>query len=228
MENRIPPAPPYKPLPVSLLVLVFTLAAIEIVLSMADRGIFFEPSLRPRIFVVGAFWNELLRGTTPIFGVQPWTMFLTHAILHGGFLHMAMNLAVLAGLARFASDRYGARMILPVFVVGAVAGGAAFGALSDSAIPMVGASGAVFAFLGVWIVADWARLRSRGAPVRPIVTRVLTLAALNVAFYFALAGMLAWEAHLGGFLAGVACGLWLEGRRTARVLEQARQRRMNS
>ena len=24
--------------------------------------------------------------------------------------------------------------------------------------------------------------------------------------------MLAWEAHLGGFLAGLACGFWMEGR----------------
>jgi membrane associated rhomboid family serine protease len=48
-----------------------------------------------------------------------------------------------------------------------VAGGAAFGLVSTSPLPMVGASGAVFAFLGVWIVADWRRLRARARPSAP-------------------------------------------------------------
>ena len=38
------------------------------------------------------------------------------------------------------------------------------------------------------------------------------LAGLNVLLFFGLQGMLAWQAHLGGFLAGLAVGFWLEGR----------------
>lgn len=227
MADRAP-LPPHRPLPVELLALVGAVALCEIVLDLADRGVLFEPSLRGRVYMVGAFWSGLLRGADPVFDLQPWTMFLSHALLHGGFLHMAMNMAVLAGLGRFVADRYGAGAILPTFLAGAVGGGGAFGALSASSIPMVGASGAVFAFLGVWIVADWRRLRGRGASTRPVVTRVLTLAALNVLFFFGLSGMLAWEAHLGGFLAGLACGLALESRRDAqarRALADARRRR---
>ena len=50
--------------------------------------------------------------------------------------------------------------------------------------------------------------------------RVLVLAVLNVVLCVGLQGMLAWEAHLGGFLAGLACGCWLEGR-----VERERARR---
>ncbi len=227
-EQPSPPAvPPYRPLPLALLGLVLGMAVLEILLSLSDRGIVFDANLRPRLYVLGAFWTQLLRGAEPVFGAQPWTMFLSHAALHGGLLHMAMNLAVLAGLGRFASDRYGDWVILPVFLLGAVLGGAAFALLSNSPIPMVGASGAVFAFLGVWIVADWRRLRAQRAPVRPVVTRVLTLAALNAVFFVALSGMLAWEAHLGGFLAGIVCGWLLENRREDRALAAARARREN-
>ena len=211
------PHAPHRPLPRELTWLAAAVAVAEVVLQLADRGLLFDPSLRGRLYMVGAFWSGLLRGAEPIFALQPFSMFVSHAFLHGGFLHMAMNLAVLLGLGRFASDRYGARIVLPTFLAGAVAGGAAFGLVSTSPLPMVGASGAVFAFLGVWIVADWRRLRARGASVRPVVTRVLTLAALNVAFHFALGGMLAWEAHLGGFLAGLACGVLFETRRPARA-----------
>lgn len=207
---------PHRPLPRELVLLAAAIGLAELTLQLADRGLLFDPSLRSRLYMVGAFWSGLLRGVPAIFDLQPFTMFVSHAFLHGGFLHMVMNLAVLLGLGRFASDRYGARAILPTFLAGALAGGAVFGLLSASPIPMVGASGAVFAFLGVWIVADWRRLRARGASVRPVVTRVVTLAVLNAVFFFGLGGMLAWEAHLGGFLAGLACGALFETRRAAR------------
>jgi len=32
---------------------------------------------------------------------------------------------------------------------------------------------------------------------------------LNLVMYWAMSGGLAWETHLGGFLAGWAAGLWL-------------------
>ena len=207
---------PFRPLPRELLLLVAAIALCEIVLQLADRGLFFDPSLRNRLYLVGAFWSPLLRGATPVFDLQPYTMYVSHAFLHGGFLHMAMNMAVLLGLGRFVADRYGAGAVLPVFLAGAVVGGLAFGLISSGQLPMVGASGAVFAFLGVWTVWDWRRLRGHGVSVRPVVSRVLTLVGINVVFFFGLSGMLAWEAHLGGFLAGLACGAWLEARLDAR------------
>ena len=53
-----------------------------------------------------------------------------------------------------------------------------------------------------------------------MVRRVAVLAGLNVAFYVGLKGMLAWEAHLGGFLAGLACGAWLDNRHAERQRER--------
>jgi membrane associated rhomboid family serine protease len=86
---------------------------------------------------------------------------------------------------------------------------------------MVGASGAVFAFLGLWVVWDWRRHRAVGASTRPIWMRVGVLAALNLVFFLGLEGMVAWEAHLGGFLAGLAAGALFENR-LARAARRAR------
>lgn len=211
------PKHPYahRPLPRVLVALTALIALVELALTLADMGLFGASALRLRAFSLGAFWSPLLRGGEPIFGFQPATMFVSHAFLHGGLLHMAMNMTILLAMGRLVADNYGARAILPIFLAGAVAGGAMFGILSDEAIPMVGASGAVFAFLGVWVVWDWARHRRAGAPVAPVATRVAVLAGLNLVFFFALDGLLAWEAHLGGFLAGLACGVYLEQRRQA-------------
>lgn len=214
----MPPGParrgadPFRPLPRSLVALALVIAGIELVLELSDRGLLSDPGLRSRVYMVGAFWSGLLHGARPVFDLQPWTMFLTHAFLHGGFLHMAMNLAVLLGLGRFTADRYGDWTVLPSFLVSAAAGGLAFGLLTGDPTPMVGASGAVFGFIGIWTVWDWRRLARAGASVRPVVTRVLALAAMNAIFFFGLSGMLAWQAHLGGFLAGLLLGMWFERR----------------
>jgi membrane associated rhomboid family serine protease len=205
-----PLPPPNPPLPRPLVALVLLMAGIELVLTLADRGILADPTLRARVYAAGAFWAGLLDGGRPLFPLQPYTMFVTHALLHGGLLHLALNMAVLLGLGRFAADRYGPGVILPVFLVTAVAGGLAFGLISEGAYPMVGASGAVFGFLGVWIASDWVRLRTLGLSVQPVVRRVAGLAVANVLLTVLLAGMLAWEAHLGGFLAGLVAGVWLE------------------
>lgn len=213
--------PEHTPLPRTLLALVGFIALVEIVLQLADAGIILDPSLRLRAYEAGAFWAPLLRGVQPIFAAQPVTMFLSHALLHGGLLHAAMNLTVLLALGRFTADRYGEGPILPIFVLGAVAGGAIYGLLSRDLVPMVGASGAVFAFLGVWIYWDWRRHRAHGVSPRPVYMRVLALAVINLVIFVGLGGMLAWQAHLGGFLAGIACGAWLEGGQ-ARALRDAR------
>lgn len=213
---------PRGPLPRSLLVLVAVIAVIEIVLSLSDAGWISDPTLRSRAMCAGAFWSQLGPDTPfarlcgapagQIFGLQPLTMYISHAFLHGSMLHMIMNMTILLAIGRFVGDRYGAGTVLPVFLLCAIAGGAAFKLLASSAYPMVGASGAVFGFLGVWIVWDWRRHQRAQRSTSPVLRRVLVLAGLNVALYYGLGGMLAWQAHLGGFVAGVLIGLWLENR----------------
>jgi membrane associated rhomboid family serine protease len=218
----------HRPLPRALTLLVGFIAAVELVLWLADEGIVADPTLRNRVFEVGAYWAGLLHGAPAHFAAQPVTMFVSHALLHGGPLHMVMNVTILLALGRFAADRYGAGVVLPIFLAGAVAGAAAFAVVSGGAYPMVGASGAVFAFLGVWVAWDWRRHRAAGAPVGPVVRRVAVLGGLNVLLYFGLGGMLAWDAHLGGFLVGLGLGSWLEAREAARARAaraEARRRR---
>lgn len=189
-----------------------------------------------RAYCFGAFWSEFGPGSAfsrmcslggaALYPGQRVLMFLSHAFLHGSLLHMIMNMTILLALGRFVGDRYGPRAILPVFMIGALAGGAAFGLLGTSGFPMVGASGAVFAFLGVWIAWDWRRHRDAGISPGPVARRVAVLVAINVAMLVGLQGMLAWEAHLGGFLAGLALGWWGEDRlaRTAQARRAAARR----
>lgn len=201
---------PQTPLPRSLVALVLVMAGLELVFQAAEIGLAGDGGLRYRVYAAGAFWASLFHGVEPLFSLQPVTMFVSHAFLHGGLLHLAMNSAILLGLGRLVGERYGDGTILPLFLLSAIAGGVAFVLINASDVPMVGASGAVFGFLGVWTIWDWYRHRAHGVSPRPVVTRAVVLLLVNVLFFFGFGGSIAWEAHLGGYAAGLLAGWWLE------------------
>jgi membrane associated rhomboid family serine protease len=210
MTEAEPRPPDWRPMPRALVTLVLFMIGVEVVLVAADMGLLGDRSLRQRVYLAGAFWAELFHGGDPLFTLQPVTMFVSHALLHGGLLHLGMNMAVLLGLGRLVADRYGERTILPLFLLSAIAGGLAFALLNVSPYPMVGASGAVFGFLGVWTAWDWVRHWAHGVSTRPVLMRAVGLLLINVIFFFGFGGMIAWEAHLGGYAAGLVFGFWLE------------------
>ncbi|HSG57536.1 MAG TPA: rhomboid family intramembrane serine protease [Paracoccaceae bacterium] len=151
---------------------------------------------------------------------------------HAGLLHIGMNSAVLLGFAgplvwaMGAKDHQGLRASLRFFafyLLSGLAGSAMYVGLNwGGDIPAVGASGAISGMIGFV-----SRLGSRGQMLpllsRELGRRVWDFAKANLilivifAIPFFLGGtgiMIAWEAHLGGFLFGlVATGLFAGGRR---------------
>ena len=146
-------------LPWQLWALVGTIVAIELLLSASDRG-WLDPEWRTYAILNGAFWRPVATGAVaPLFDEQWLTMYASHAFLHGGIMHVALNSTVLLALGKHIAGRAGAWSLIALFVVSAVAGALGFQVLSTSNGPMVGASGAVFGFLGLWLFWDFRRRR---------------------------------------------------------------------
>jgi membrane associated rhomboid family serine protease len=83
---------------------------------------------------------------------------------------------------------------LTVYLVSAVGGSVLYYYLAQPYQPALGASGAIFGLLGAWfVVARKLRLDSRW---------LVTIVVLNLAFDFLLRSQIAWQAHIGGLLAG--------------------------
>ena len=193
-------------LPWQLWFLAGTMVVIELWLSVSDRG-WIDPDWRIYAFLNGAFWRPVATGAAyPLFDEQWLTMYVSHAFLHGGIVHVALNSTVLLALGKHIAARTGPWSLLALFVVSAVAGALGFQVLSTSNAPMVGASGAVFGFLGLWLYWDFIHRRRRRLSITPVLKTIVGLIAANVLIYFAFSGTLAWEAHLGGFVAGIAAG----------------------
>ncbi len=191
--------------PGALWLLVGAMAAVELVLSAADRGIL-PGDLRWWALLHGAFWRQLLEGVPPVYPGQGTVMFLSHAFLHGGFFHLVMNGVVLLALGKLVAQQAGSAAMLLLFAVSAIGGGIGFALLGQGEAPMVGASGAVFGFLALWQYWEAQARRARGLTLQPVFATVAALAAANVALAVLLEGALAWQAHLGGFVAGLVLG----------------------
>lgn len=188
--------------PSSVLVIVAVCTAIELTLVAADFGLLGVPRLRVLAYQYGGFWVGLLGTWKPNYPAQPYAMFVTYAFLHGGPIHLLVNMLTLYSLGRLVISRVGQGRFLLLYAVSALGGALGFWALSSELRPMVGASGALFGLVGAWIAWDYVDRYTFAEPLLPVLRPILILIVLNVVLYYAMGGHLAWETHLGGFLAG--------------------------
>ncbi len=207
--------------PAFLWTLVGIMTVIELALSLSEAGYLGSFNWRWSVFAVGAFWQPIFVGAmTPLYPGQKLLMLFTYAFLHGGLVHLTINSVILLSLGKLAASRIGATRTLFLLFLSAVGGGLAFGLLSLSSGPMIGASGAVFGLLGFWQAWDYQMRKEAGLPLRPVITAILGLAIANFIMFVILSGGLAWEAHLGGWLVG-----WFSARHlSAQCVGQNRQR----
>lgn len=210
---------------------LFTLLAIagltalpELVLILADHGLIGSARWRPLAWQYGGFWAGLLHGWRPNFAAQPVTMFVTYAFLHSGPSHMIGNVLTLIVLGPAVAARFGGRALALIWVAAVLGGALAFGLISKSPAPMVGASGAVFGLAGAWTWIQGADRRAAGGGLGAAALEVagiaLVMALLNLAMWRFLNGVLAWETHLGGYLAGFALAALIGARPPATEAER--------
>lgn len=182
----------------------------ELLLSGADFGLWGSPHWRMNAFAWGGFWNGLLGNWRPNFAGQPAAMFLTYGFLHGGIVHFGVNMLTLFSLGPPLSDRLGQGRFLLLYAAALLGGAAGFALLSTAVQPMVGASGALFGLAGAHVALSYRLLRAEGRSIAPVWRALAWLAGLNVVLWWAMNGHLAWETHLGGFVAGWLLVPWLD------------------
>jgi membrane associated rhomboid family serine protease len=190
-----------RPTATLALVAITAAAFLIITLSGSSNAASLGMGFIPARLAVEAPWPALPVWLTP----------LSATLVHGGALHLIMNLILLAWCGREVERVLGPGPLVLLYVAGAYAAAAGQYALSPTAAyPMVGASGAISAIIGAFAL-------SFGRP-RPLVrnfqlNRVLNLLWILVAwvilqwmttYLMGMQGvMVATGAHVGGFIAGV-------------------------
>ncbi len=148
--------------------------------------------------------------------VPPAVTVVTSMFLHGGWLHLLGNMLYLWIFGNNVEDAMGHGRYLAFYLVcGTAAAMAQSLADPSSTVPMVGASGAISGVLGAYLLL-YPRARVLVLiPILIIIEFITLPAALVLGFWFVLQlvssaatsghqGGVAFAAHVGGFLAGMA------------------------
>jgi len=176
-------------------------------------------------------------------GPEPWEIsWFTAMFMHGSWDHILGNMVFLAVFGKNVEDAFGRWRYLLFYIAGGFVANATqtavtliFGSASASAVPVLGASGAIAAVLGAYIVL-YPNSRVLGLLVI-IPIRLPAWVFLGVWFLYQLyeanyglfsasanGGGVAFSAHVGGFLFGVIVAVWLVRAGTARARAGMRPR----
>ncbi|WP_417308690.1 rhomboid family intramembrane serine protease [Devosia sp.] len=225
-NQDIPPREPAILLPLVITILLGVLFVVQLVQAFVLNGAAAETLIVWFAFIPVRVLDEssLPGGLLPLV----WTPF-THALLHAGWEHFLLNAAWLAIFGTPVARRYGVGPTLILFFGGAAVGALAFAVttLPEVAV-LVGASGGIAALTGAACrfifqpvlftthpdtgerIALGRRMatldelsRDRRARFFIIIWVVLNAAVPFLPLLFGQTIGIAWQAHLGGFLAGL-------------------------
>ena len=148
--------------------------------------------------------------------VPAWATLVTSMFLHGGFWHLFGNVLYLWIFGNNVEDATGhGRFVIFYLVCGVMAAGAHAWSDPDSAVPMIGASGAISGVLGAYLLLFPHARVLVGIPFGFYLHTLYLPAVWVLGFWFGLqllsvaladtsGGGVAWLAHVGGFVAGMA------------------------
>ena len=147
-----------------------------------------------------------------LYAIPAWLTIFTSMFMHGGFMHLAGNMLYMWIFADNIEDNLGPSKFLVFYILAGI--GAAMTQVfidTQSQIPMVGASGAIGGVLGAYLI------NHPNAKVLVLIpfgffSQLIKIRALYVlGFWFILqfissGGGVAYAAHIGGFVLGLAIG----------------------
>lgn len=161
----------------------------------------------------------------PFVFTEPWR-FVTSGFLHGGFLHIALNMYALWLIGPYLEQMLGRARFAAFYLLSVVGGSVGYFVLSSPGgtagsgwlVPTVGASGAVFGLFAAVVVVNRRLNRDIGGFVGVIAINLIIgfLPLLGINFGVGIA----WQAHVGGLFTGalLAAGLAYAPRERLKVV----------
>ncbi|WP_435748495.1 rhomboid family intramembrane serine protease [Microbacterium sp. PMB16] len=150
------------------------------------------PGLDGPISQALAFYAPYLYPSLSLLPFEPWRL-LTAMFVHGGFIHLALNMLALWMLGQNLEPLLGRARFLSLYLISGLGGSVAVAVIAPDTAT-VGASGAIFGLMAALLIIG----RHLGANV----TGLLLILGVNLVYGFLFAQNIAWQAHLGGLVVG--------------------------
>jgi len=226
---------PILRIPGVVLVLVLLFVAIEawreFMIGPNAGELFYRFALVPARYSHAYLTQHLVNGGNLLERAVP---FVSYMFLHASWNHVVVNSVWLLPFGSVVARRYGTLLFLCFFLLCGIAGAVVHLALNwGSVSPVIGASAAISGLMG----ASFRMLPTgRGAALQPLLSAAVILSSVvwigvNVVAVITRFGtgpgvhMVAWEAHLGGYFAGLLlAGPFDAFRRSASRLEESERR----
>jgi membrane associated rhomboid family serine protease len=158
-------------------------------------------------FGASAFTQVMLADAVPAW-LTPWSA----TLVHGGWIHLFLNLLMLLWAGTQVERALGAANLFFAYLIGAVAAALAQWVAGPSTLmPMVGASGAISAIFGIYALmgarpkqVTGSQRANRAIHVAWLLAAWIVIQWMNGMLSEGQGVMLATPAHIGGFIAGLA------------------------
>lgn len=147
---------------------------------------------------------------------EPWTI-VTNMFVHAGIWHILFNMLMLYFFGSYLLGLLGEVKFLIVYFAGGLLGNILFFLLAPEYAIAVGASGALFAVMGAMAVMR-PRLKVLIWFLVPVDLWVLVvvIGALIIPTQIVGSSNIAWQAHVGGLVLGLAAGLYFRKKERGR------------
>ncbi|MDX2758710.1 rhomboid family intramembrane serine protease [Streptomyces europaeiscabiei] len=152
-----------------------------------------------RFSLIGRAWVPELGSSFQGVAEGQWYRLVTSMFLHSSSVtHILFNMLSLWWIGGPLEAALGRARYLALYFVSGLAGSALTYLLAEQNQPSLGASGAIFGLFG----ATGVLMRRLNYDMRPLII----LLVINLIFTFSPMFNIAWEAHVGGLVAGVLIG----------------------
>ena len=136
----------------------------------------------------------------PAIEAGEWWRGFTAMFLHGSVYHLLFNMWALWLFGPALERRFGSIPFIGLYVAAGLSGSALFHGLGSIALA-VGASGAIFGLFGAMLLNSYRQRHTRVG--QAIFNQLVLLLGINLLLPF-IVPRIAWEAHIGGLIAGAA------------------------
>jgi rhomboid protease GluP len=193
--------PPRRPIPLPQVTVALIAINVLVYVLMVVSGVSaLNPSIQ-QLLNWGAAYGPLSLGP------EPWRL-LTATFVHGGLLHIGVNMWCLWNLGPLAERIFGRVSYLTLYLICGLAGSVA-SLWWHPMVVGVGASGAIFGVAGALITALFlGKLPLPKAAMRGTLQSLVIFAVLNLGIG-QVAGGIDNSAHIGGLAAGLVLGAGL-------------------
>jgi membrane associated rhomboid family serine protease len=228
--DQDPNAAPLNPLPPIVWVMALPLIAMEVVLSLAERGLVGGAGgIGWRLQAVERFgaFPELLRyqwetGGAPLAELH---RLISYSLVHGSLTNAIFAVVMLLALGKMVAEVFRWWAVVAVVLASAAIGAIAYGLLVPGLkTPLIGAFPAVYGLIGAFTYLIFTGLARVGANKYRAFSLIGFLLAFQLVFGVLFGGGWTWVSEVAGFASGFLLSFVVAPGGFRRIVDQIRQR----